>query len=349
VRVIVYSIVKSAANDHPLDLVKTEVFELADLNHNRALADEIHGEWSSSMNPNRPKLSVVIAAVNGPEVLSQTLNAIDKLPERGQIEVVVVGTEAVNAQSVVNGRPESCRVILGGRLTDGIPRLRYAGVMAAKGELIAIVEDHVDVDKNWASTIFQVMEDPSISAVGGRVDAGQDGWVNWGVFLADYARYIGPVEEGDHADLPGNNIAYRSEALLAHADSLAEGKWESWVNAKLVGEGHRLVSTNHMVVRHCKRFKLAEFLRLRWHFGRSYAGMRIADLGPLKRIVYGVGSTILPVMLTVRATRLLSTRDIPRFKLAKCWPLIAMVMTVGAAGECFGYLFGPGRSLEQVR
>ena len=301
------------------------------------------------MNATRPKLRIVIAADNGPEVLSQTLNAIDQLAERSQIEVVVVATESVNAQAVVRGLHENCRVVLGGQLTEGIPRLRHRGLRAANGELIAILEDHVDVDKNWASTIFQMMDDPTISAVGGRVDAGQDGWVNWGVFLADYARYIGPVEEGDHADLPGNNIAYRREALLAHADSLAEGKWESWVNAELAGEGHRLVSTNQMVVRHCKKFKLAEFLRLRWHFGRSYAGMRIADLGPLKRLVYGLGSTILPVMLTVRATRLLATRDIPRFKLAKCWPLIAVVMTVGAAGECIGYLFGPGRSLEQVR
>lgn len=301
------------------------------------------------MKTSRPKLSIVIAAVNGPELLSQTLDAIDQLPERSQIEVVVVGTEAVSAKAVLNGRPESCRVIIGGCLKDGIPRLRHSGVMAANGQFIAILEDHVDVDKNWASTIFKFMADPSVSAVGGRVDSGQDGWVNWGVFLADYARYIGPVAEGDHADLPGNNIAYRRDALLAHADSLAEGKWESWVNAKLAGEGYRLVSTNQMVVRHCKRFKLSEFLRLRWHFGRSYAGMRIRELGPAKRAIYGVGSAILPVMLTVRATRLLATRDIPRFKLAKCWPLIAIVMTVGAAGECFGYLFGPGRSLEHVR
>ena len=298
---------------------------------------------------NRPRLSLVIAAVNGPELLARTLTAIDQLPERSQIEVVIVGTEAVNPRTVLEGRPESCRMVLGGSLADGIPRLRHAGVTSARGDLIAILEDHVDVDIEWAKTIFEVMEDPKISAVGGRVDAGQDGWVNWGIFMADYARYISPVAEGDHSDLPGNNIAYRREALLPHAGALAEGKWESWVNDRLIENGHRLRSTNRMVVRHCKRFKLIEFLKLRWHFGRSYAGMRISDLGPLKRAIYGAGSTILPLMLTIRATRLLLSRDIPRNTLARCWPLIAVVMTVGAAGECAGYLFGPGRSLEHVR
>lgn len=296
-----------------------------------------------------PALSIVIAAVNGPEVLQNTLQAIEKLPERDRIEVLVVATEAFCPAELLSNRKSHCRLISGGHLADGIPRLRHRGVMAATGELVAIIEDHVDVAENWASTIFEFMADPEISAVGGRVDAGQDGWVNWGVFLADYARYIGPVAEGDHADLPGNNIAYRREALLAHADALADGKWESWVNERLAAEGKRLVSTNRMVVKHCKRFKLAEFLRLRWHFGRSYAGMRISSLGPVKRAVYGAGSTILPVLLTIRATRMISGRDVPLGRLAKSWPLIALVMTVGAAGECVGYLFGPGRSLEQVR
>lgn len=296
-----------------------------------------------------PALSIVIAAVNGPEVLENTLQAIEKLPERDRIEVLVVATEAFCPAEIIKNRSSLCRLVSGGRLADGIPRLRHRGVVASMGELVAIIEDHVDVAENWASTIFKIMADPEISAVGGRVDAGQEGWVNWGVFLADYARYIGPVAEGEHADLPGNNIAYRRQALMAHADALADGKWESWVNDRLVAEGNRLVSTNRMVVKHCKRFKLAEFLRLRWHFGRSYAGMRISSLGPVKRAVYGAGSTILPVLLTIRATRLISGRDVPLARLAKCWPLIALVMTVGAAGECVGYLFGPGRSLEQVR
>lgn len=298
---------------------------------------------------NRPTLSIVIAAVNGPAVLDRTLRAIEQLPEKDRIEVLVVETPDSNICHVLAERSVQCRAVPGGSTADGIPRLRHRGVMAASGELIAILEDHVDVAPNWAATIFQVMADPAVAAVGGKVEAGQEGWVNWGVFLADYARYIGPVAEGVHADLPGNNIAYRREALLAHADALADGKWESWVNQRLAAEGRRLISTNRMVVRHCKHFRLSEFLRNRWHFGRSYAGMRISSLGPAKRAIYGAGSTILPLLLTVRATRLISSRDVSKARLAASWPLIALVMTVGAAGECVGYLFGPGRSLEHVR
>jgi hypothetical protein len=297
----------------------------------------------------RTRLSVVIAAVNGIEVLRRTLAAIDRLPERAAIEVVLVETEETDCRTFADSPAGPLRIVTGSRAAEGIPRLRHKGVTAAAGELIAIVEDHVDVADDWAATIFDVMADPSVSAVGGRVEPGQSGWINGGIFLADYARYVGPVPEGDHADLPGNNIAYRREALLTHADALAAGKWESWVNDELASDGHRLISTNRMVVHHCKRFALKEFLHLRWHFGRSYAGMRLDELSPAQRFVHFAGSGLLPVLLTLRASKILANRHVPKATLLKSWPVIALVMTVGAAGECTGYLLGPGRSLEHVR
>ena len=55
------------------------------------------------------------------------------------------------------------------------------------------------------------------------MESGRGGWLNTGVFLADYARYIGPVAEGPYTDLPGNNVAYRREAILAHAGARRHG------------------------------------------------------------------------------------------------------------------------------
>ncbi|MBI1321755.1 glycosyltransferase [bacterium] len=294
------------------------------------------------------RLSIVIAAVNGAETLRSTLESIDRLPERDRIEVVLVETAETDCAGFAREAAGPLRVVRGST-EEGIPRLRYRGVVASSGDFVAIIEDHVDVAPDWASVIFETMADASVSAVGGRVEAGRTGWVDSGLFLADYARYVGPVPEGDHADLPGNNIAYRREALLQHAHALAEGKWESWVNDALAASGHRLISTNRMVVSHCKGFTLGEFLNLRWHFGRSYAGMRLDHLSPVSRMIHFAGSAALPAILTLRATKTLASRHVPKITLLKSWPLIALVMSVGAAGECVGYLLGPGRSLERVR
>ena len=295
------------------------------------------------------EISVVIAAVNGPELLALTLDSLDRLPERGKLEVVVVATEALEQAFLRLLEARQVNVVHGGRLSESIPRLRHMGIQATTSPIVAIIEDHVEVESGWAGTILQKMADKGVSAVGGRVESGRGGWLNTGVFLADYARYIGPVAEGPYADLPGNNVAYRREALLQHADALADGKWESWVNDALAAAGHRLISTNDMVVRHIKGFTLDEVITQRWHFARAYAGMRNGDLGMAKRAVYGAGSAILPLLLTWRATRLFLAKNVSKYTILATWPLVACYMTIGAAGECVGYLFGPGRSLQRVR
>ncbi|MFM7130132.1 MAG: glycosyltransferase [bacterium] len=295
------------------------------------------------------EISVVIAAVNGPELLARTLASLDSLPERQKLEIVVVATEAIEPSFQAELRNRQIRVVQGGSLEESIPRLRHRGIQATSAPIVAIIEDHVEVESGWAATILHKMTDSGISAVGGRVESGRGGWLNTGVLLADYARYIGPVAEGPYPDLPGNNVAYRREALLEHADALADGKWESWVNDALAAAGHRLVSTNEMVVRHIKSFSLDEVITQRWHFGRSYAGMRNSDLGPVKRTIYGLGSVVLPMLLTWRATRLILSKNVSRLTVMATWPLVAGYMTIGSIGECVGYLFGPGRSLQRVR
>jgi hypothetical protein len=157
-----------------------------------------------------------------------------------------------------------------------------------------------------------------------------------------------PVAEGEATDLPGNNIAYKRPHLLRHAHVLQEGRWESWINDRLRADGVPIASTNAMVVHHIKSFRLGYFLVQRFHFARSYAGMRRASQTPLRRLVYGAGSLALPGLLFARVTRtvLRKRRHLARFALA--WPLVALFLAVGAAGEMIGYLFGPGASLEKV-
>src|SRR5262249_7065893 len=100
--------------------------------------------------------------------------------------------------------------------------------------------------------------------------------------------------------------------------------------------------------RHIKPFRLGYFLAQRFHFARSFAGMRRGDWSPFQRVVYGLGSLALPVLLLVRVTRtaLRKRRHLGMF--AACLPLLALFLTVGALGEMVGYLIGPGRSLEKV-
>ena len=292
-----------------------------------------------------PALSVVIASVNGWRVLSQTLDALDSLSQRARIEVVVV--ETVGGETLDRLKAREPAVVVVECERRPIPRLRFQGVLRSRGPLVAILEDHAKVCPDWASTLLQTHKGPW-GAVGGAVENGKGGFVNWAVFFCEYTTYMSPVVEGETDDLPGNNIAYKRPHLMRHVRVLDEGKWESWINDRLRADGIPLASANAMVVHHIKPFRLAYFLKQRFHFARSYAGMRRVDQSWATRLLYSAGSLALPGLLLARVTRsvLRKGRHLGRFFAVS--PLVALFLTIGAFGELIGYLIGPGTSLDKV-
>jgi hypothetical protein len=301
---------------------------------------------SSLVQETAPALSVIMASVNGWELLEPTLRALDAQPERSRMEVIVV--EAVGGETrraLLEHWPRVEVIAVDQKLT--IPALRHLGVVRARGDLVAILEDHGEVDHDWASALLEAHRGPW-GAVGGVVENGREGLVNWAAFFCEYTPYMGPVHEGESTDLPGNNIAYKRPHLLRHAHELEQGRWESWINDKLRVDGVPIASTNKAVVRHIKPFRLGHFLVQRFHFARSYAGMRRVDQSLSKRLIYGVGSLALPALLLLRVTRTALAKKRHLGKFAASVPLIAVFYTVGAAGEMIGYLIGPGDSLSRV-
>jgi hypothetical protein len=294
----------------------------------------------------KPALSVVLASVNGWDVLEPTLAALDAQPERPRMELIVVDRVGGQTRSALQAhRPAVQLIPVDERLP--IPHLRYLGVQRAGGDVVAILEDHGAVAPGWARAVLKAHQGP-IGAVGGPVENGRNGLVDWAVFFCEYSPYMRPVAEGPCSDLPGNNIAYKRPHLMRHAGLLQAGKWESWINDRLRADGVPLASTNGMEVRHIKSFRLGYFVAQRFHFCRSYAGMRRGDQSWPRRLVYGLGSTALPMILLWRVARTVFRKRRHLGTFVACCPLIALFFSAGAAGEMIGYLAGAGRSLQRV-
>jgi Glycosyl transferase family 2 len=293
-----------------------------------------------------PSLSVVVASVNGWPVLAPTLRALDAQPERGRMEVIVVDTVGGATREQLRAhRPAVELVEVSERLA--IPHMRFLGVERARAQIVAIVEDHGEVSRGWASAVLRAHQG-RWGAVGGPVENGREGLVNWAVFFCEYSAYMGPLPEGESTDLPGNNIAYKRPHLMRHAKVLAEGKWESWINDRLRADGVPLAVANDMVVRHIKPFRLGQFLIQRFHFSRSYAGMRRSEQSVARRLFFGFGSLALPALLLMRIARQIVRKRRYRGKFAASVPLLLLFLSVGALGEMTGYFLGPGASLECV-
>jgi GT2 family glycosyltransferase len=290
-------------------------------------------------------LSVVVASVNGLPYLADCLEALEaRAPDA---EVVVADWTDERTREVVRTRfPRT--TLLSFDEPMAVPELRAAGIFAATAPYVALIEDHCNVREGWADRLVAAHE-AGQSVVGGSIRNSPYRRVrDWAAFLCEYSRYMEPAPAGAVEDLPGMNVSYDRRAIEAIDDLLRAGKWESWLHARLLDRGFVLWCEPEAVLDHAKDFGFSEFLSQRYHYSRSYAGMRNAELGP-KRFLYALGSPLIPPLMYTRIARnVLSRRRYGR-ELALATPLIVLYMTVWAGGEAIGYVFGGGRSLLRVR
>ena len=92
------------------------------------------------------------------------------------------------------------------------------------------------------------------------------------------------------------NVSYDREALAAIDDLLREGRWETWLHPRLPQRGFELWCEPELSIEHDKDFGIGEFVSQRYHYSRSYAGMRNPELGRA-RSLYALGAPVLVPLL----------------------------------------------------
>jgi hypothetical protein len=144
------------------------------------------------------------------------------------------------------------------------------------------------------------------------------------------------------------NVSYDRAALEAIEDLLRAGHWESWLHPRLLERGIELWCSPEVVLDHAKDFGFFEFVSQRYHYSRSYAGMRNGELGG-KRVLYAIGSPLLIPLAYSRIARNVRGRTSYRKPFRRATPLILVYTVVWAFGEAVGYAVGGGRSILKVR
>ncbi|MCP9485226.1 MAG: glycosyltransferase [Gaiellaceae bacterium MAG52_C11] len=292
-----------------------------------------------------PKLAVVVASVNGLPYLADCLEALEaRAPEA---EVVVADWTDEATRQLVRERFPKVK-LLSFDEPMAVPELRAAGIFASGAPYVALIEDHCNVREGWAERLVSAHE-VGHSVVGGSIRNSPYLRIrDWAAFFCEYSRYMEPAPAGEVDDLPGMNVSYDRRALDAIDDLLHEGRWESWLHGRLLERGFVLWCEPAAVLDHAKDFGFVEFLSQRYHYSRSYAGMRNAELGG-KRLLFALGSPLIMPLMYWRIARNVLARRRHRRELALATPLILLYMGVWAGGEAIGYTLGGGRSLLQVR
>ncbi len=295
----------------------------------------------------KPKLSVVIASVNGLPYIEECLDSLERQSTQVKAEVIVADCCSHETRTVIEHKfPQVKLLKFPRRLT--IPELRAIGIAHSTGEIVVITEDHCIADANWYTEILKAHESEHV-VIGGAVEnASVKRIVDWAVYLCEYSRYMNPIPSGIVGDIPGNNASYKRRAFDNIQELLDRGFWETFLYWKLKNDGIALCSVPSIIVYHKKSFGVFEFLSQRYHYGRSFAGMRIADASPSKRVFFVICAPLLPGVLISRIARRIFQKKRHRKEFFLSLPLLSLFMLSWSFGEFCGYLLGPGNSLIKI-
>jgi len=296
-----------------------------------------------------PRFSVVVFARESVATIGEALGSLAAQTRRDRAEVLVAdASEDGTAGRIAREFPW---VVHLRRPGGTMPTLKAEAIRAARGELVCILDPADAAAPDWLERIDAAMREPATTAVGGAVElVGPATAADRAAYLFEYGAFEPPLEAGPtDGDLPGNNVAYRREALVDWcADLLPGGFYKPFFHARIRARGGRLVLDPTMRVRHLTRYTWRGFGASRFHYGRCFGAMRLADARGRRRLVLAVLAPAAPPLLVVRHLRRAWGHPGNRRHLRRAAPALAGVCLLWGTGEWLGAWLGPGRSCERV-
>lgn len=298
-----------------------------------------------------PRLSIIVVPIDaetgaaGREQLRLVLEAVEGQTAAGA-EIIVPHSRGSGINSLSTAHP---RVIFAEATADDAlaatakaERLRAAAVDRARGEIIALIEDHVRPEPGWAAAILEEHCQP-FSAIGGAVENGVDRPANWAAYFADLGRYHNPIPAAASQYASVVNVSYKRAALERIRPVWLNGFNETEVHRELLRAGGSIALSPRIVVRQYRGVRFGRSLGEFFAWGKCYGCTR-ARLVPGKRWIYFAVAPLIPGVLLIR-----SGLDAWRKKRLfgvwrRCLPLLFAFHAAWACGEASGYLHSSGGS-----
>lgn len=293
------------------------------------------------------KISVIVVSLLGMPVIDECLRALHR--QHGEVD-----NEIIVVSPCIDGTFEQIkenfpRVKLVHSLERvGIPQMRSLGISNASGDFVAITEDCCIPSENWIEEIVKAHRS-GYDVVGGAIENGSlDRTVNWAAYICEYSQMMLPIPDSEVGELAGNNASYKREIFSKVDEFTKSDCWEYFLHQELKKLGIRILSVPTIVVLKKKEFSFVYFLKQRFYFSRSFAGMRSRLIPLSRRLVSAAFTPALPFLMTWRISKQVFKKKRYVGKFVLSLPLLSVFMLSYAAGELTGYLFGAGKSLEKV-
>lgn len=303
-------------------------------------------------------LSVVVVSFNALPLLERCLSALECQTTQPAIEIIVVRHPEIDQRELEVLKRRFQRVLWVCAPVDfNVPRMRRLGMDQSTSEIIALLEDDCVPTETWVAKL-QKAHQGDVAAVGGAVEPNQyTKRLDWALYFCEYGQYMNPLPEGTAVGLPGANVSYKRSALrqlsddceLDEGDPERDGFYEVFVHQKLTRSGRTMKADPGLVVHNVNTWKFPIALKSRFHHGRGFASMRVADRPHWVRPLFLGLAILLPVVQVGRIVRQVMARRRHRLNMVQALPWIILISASWSTGEFAGYLLGPGKSLGQWR
>jgi hypothetical protein len=217
--------------------------------------------------------------------------------------------------------------------------LRAQAAELARGEIIAVTEDHCVVAPDWCAAILRgfALHPEALGLAGPVLNGSREHLIDWANYLHTFGGVLPPYDREQQVRCPPNaNLAYRRSAFPS--GSLSPGWMELELNPHLFRRG-QLAFHESMAVTHVQSHGFWNTLRAHFDNGRSTTGLHPIRLSRRQ----------LPWNVYRGTVRALGGRERHDPKIRASMPLLFLLSCCHALGETVGILAGPGRSPARLR
>ena len=316
-------------------------------------AEKPENEMSPEPDPD-PVLSIVVTVVDGGEALRCFLDAVEALEDPPPLDVIIPFDESVAEVAGLQATHPRFRFLELGQITPELPldsaggqhelydRRRAAGLAAAEGDLIAILEDRGAPSRNWARQAVLLHREHAHGVIGGAIQGRPDSLLNWAFYVCDFGRYQLPFESGTATWVSDVNVTYKRRILEDTRELWKERYQEPVVHWHLQEKGEQLQLMSELVVEHARPgTSLPMLLPERFHWGRLYGHICARHMSLGKRIVRSLLGPLIPPLLFVRHART-QWRKGKFGAFVQASPFVAILLVVWTLGEVWGYITNRG-------
>jgi hypothetical protein len=296
------------------------------------------------------RLSVIVTIVDGGLALNRCLEALRDQTDPPEMEVLVPYDDTVSLQDVSSPQPTRITFLPLGTLRTAhgsttalgqhelFDRRRAAGLWAATGDLIAMLEDRGVPRRDWAAQVMKVHSQLPHAVIGGAIDNGVDRLMNWAVYYCDFGRYQPPFAARASSFASDVNVSYKRAALESVKPTWAVRYHEPSVHNALRHASHTVFLTPDLVVDQMRgRLRLGALWRERVGWARLYAEIRQRDMPGPMRLLRFAAAPLLPFVLLGRMLRDRLERPATLRSFVAAVPLIIVLLSAWSLGEAIGY------------